>query len=788
MVFTVPYHHYALTLTALADDGSPLRIALPGTGSDATPAAAPLSKFADGESLTVSILSVGRTGTLAPNLEPPDSVIETAGGSGHANRYLVLEAQFESSSATDAQIREEQFTLIHGSEEARTSSHDLNALPSQLGDSAQGVVPAHGTRRFYFVFDIAPDWWDDLRIRYHGAKGDTDFPVPKLAAAPALVSAAGSPVNVADSDIGGEIESLTGTYGSGFTGRDLLRTSATDPWTPENGAQFPFDMVLSFYGRSSALISSVELILPSDPRSAPREVEVWSSTMSPTTTFTKLAAATLDSARQVQRISFAPVESRFVKIHILSGYGGPFSLELSGMRVMEAAGGGYVPLQQRFPESINWALSARRAAQIGIDWLQASTIRWHIGHRCFGCHVQGQTAMGLAVSRRNDYVVSDPLIDRLTAYTATQQLPNGPDRGALPVPDVPATILPTVFAAMSYSYVERGRYAAVDAGLASAAAWLLSKQASSGEVVPEETNSPPIAQGSIMTSANAAFAFSAAFAQTHDARYKAAADKAVAFVAAAPSGTTQDEVFKILALERLGNAEQKPVVATLTAQLQGEQDSGGGWKEAPDLEGPNPFATGQVLYALKQAGVSIDSPPFRHGVEYLLHAQQAVGDWEPAATHSPSHTPFAPTMWAVIGLAGSFNAHRTEGEPPPTLERKFKAEVDSTGRFVLHINFDFDKATLRPDALPIIDQVAALLQHRSDWQFDINGYTDNVGTDPHNQRLSEQRAQAVLNALADRHIDARRLSSAGFGKGGPVATNDTEEGRFQNRRVEFVKR
>jgi OmpA-OmpF porin, OOP family len=145
-------------------------------------------------------------------------------------------------------------------------------------------------------------------------------------------------------------------------------------------------------------------------------------------------------------------------------------------------------------------------------------------------------------------------------------------------------------------------------------------------------------------------------------------------------------------------------------------------------------------------------------------------------------------MWAVIGLAGSFNAHQSDGEPPATLERKFKVEVDSTGRFVLHINFDFDKATLRPDALPVIDQVAALLKHRPDWQFDINGYTDNVGTDQHNQRLSQQRAQAVLRALVDRQVDEGRMTSAGFGKSGPVATNDTEEGRFQNRRVEFVKR
>jgi len=788
VVFEVPVHHYALTLMALGDDGSPLRVPLPGTGSEPASAPIPLSKFNDGDALSVSILSIGRTGTLAPVLSPPDGVIDVVETGAHANRYLILETQFESSSSTDTQIQEGQFTVLHGSTEASVSSHELDALPSQLGHSSQGIVPAHGTRRYYFVFNLAPDSWDDLVVRYHGTKGNTDYRVPKPPALTAPTPNSAPPVNVADSDTGGEIETIDGTYGSGYTGRDLLRAAKGDPWTPENGAQFPFDIVLSFYRRSSALISGVELILPSEPRAAPRAVEIWGSTASATSAFTKLSSAELDQTHEVQRISFAPVEARFVKIRILSGTGGPFALEFAGIRVLEAAGSGYVPLGQRFPESADWALSPRRAAQLGIDWLQASTIRWQLGNRCFGCHVQGQTTMGLAVAARNDYVVSNPLIDRLAAYAASRQLPNGPDRGALPVPVVPATILPTVFAAMSYSYLERGRSAAADAALASAAPWLLAKQSASGEVAAEDTKSPPIDQGSIMASANAAFGWSAAFAQSHDGKYQAAVGRALNFIAAASTVTTQDEVFKILALENLGSDQQKADAAKLAAQLAAEEYPDGGWREAPDLDGPNTFSTGQALYALRQAGVSVDSAPFRSGVEYLLRTQEAAGDWLPKATHSPSRVPYAPTMWAVIGLAGSLNAHQSDGEPPPSLERKFKAEVDSTGRFVLHINFDFDKATLRPDALPVIDQVAALMKHRPDWQFNINGYTDNVGTDPHNQRLSEERAQAVVKSLIDRQVDQRRMSAAGFGKSGPIATNDTEEGRFQNRRVEFVKR
>jgi outer membrane protein OmpA-like peptidoglycan-associated protein len=786
VVFTVPVHHFALTLHVVTADRSVLTLPLPDTGAAPGAAGAPLAQLRDGNVMAVSVLSAGRTGTLAPGLEPDNSVMEAA-GSGSSTRYVVIETEFQSLSDADTQVQWNQLTLVHGSTEDSASSLALNALPSELDHSEQGLVPAHGTRRYYFVFVHAPDAGDDLVVRYHGASGTRDLRLPATHAAAPPTSAEKVPVNVADWDTGGEIESLSGTYGSGFTGRDLLRGNAKEAWTPENGAQFPFDIVLSFYRHAPATVSGVEFVLPPDTRSAPHEVEVWSSTTSASAGFSKLVAGTLDSHQKIQRLSFDPIESRFIKVHILSGNGGPFALELAGIRVLEASQPGYSALMQRFPDSANWALSARRAAQVGIDWLETATIRWQSSHRCFGCHVQAQTVMGLAVARRNEYIVSDALTDELVRFTASQQLPNGPDHGSLPVPDLSASVLPTVFAAMSYSYLEHGQSQTADGALLEAAAWMLTKEAPSGEVVPEDINSPPVAQGSIMTSANAAFAFAQAFDLSHDARFKAAADKAVAFVAAAAPVTTQDHVFKLLALSRLGTDPQKALLATLVKEILAAQDASGGWSEAPDLEGPNAFATGQVLYALKQAGVSVESPEFNHGVDYLLRTQQLVGSWNPTATHSPSLTAFAPTMWAVIGLAGSLNAHRAEGEPPPSLERQFKAAVESTGRFVLHINFDFDKATLRPDALPTIDQVASLLHDHPDWRFEIDGYTDNVGTIPHNQRLSEQRAQSVLTALTERQVDATRLSSAGFGSGSPVDTNDTEDGRFQNRRVELVR-
>ncbi len=111
---------------------------------------------------------------------------------------------------------------------------------------------------------------------------------------------------------------------------------------------------------------------------------------------------------------------------------------------------------------------------------------------------------------------------------------------------------------------------------------------------------------------------------------------------------------------------------------------------------------------------------------------------------------------------------------------------DTVGKeFERVILFDFDKATLRPEALPIIDELAELLRRYPRIRLEVQGHTDNVGTPEYNQRLSEARAQAVVDALVERGIDRRRLRPRGFGMTMPVAPNDTEENRQKNRRTVF---
>ena len=102
-----------------------------------------------------------------------------------------------------------------------------------------------------------------------------------------------------------------------------------------------------------------------------------------------------------------------------------------------------------------------------------------------------------------------------------------------------------------------------------------------------------------------------------------------------------------------------------------------------------------------------------------------------------------------------------------------------------NIFFDFDKATLRPESKTELERVYQLLKENPRMKVRVAGHTDSFGSDEYNQRLSEARAQAVYEYLVSRGISADRLSYVGYGETRPIDTNDTEEGRQNNRRVEL---
>jgi outer membrane protein OmpA-like peptidoglycan-associated protein len=100
--------------------------------------------------------------------------------------------------------------------------------------------------------------------------------------------------------------------------------------------------------------------------------------------------------------------------------------------------------------------------------------------------------------------------------------------------------------------------------------------------------------------------------------------------------------------------------------------------------------------------------------------------------------------------------------------------------------FDFGKYTLRQGAREKLAKVAGIVLAHPGLKLETDGYTDSIGTDAFNMRLSEQRADSVRAYLVEQGVDPGNVTAKGFGKGSPVATNDTDAGRQQNRRVEMV--
>lgn len=106
---------------------------------------------------------------------------------------------------------------------------------------------------------------------------------------------------------------------------------------------------------------------------------------------------------------------------------------------------------------------------------------------------------------------------------------------------------------------------------------------------------------------------------------------------------------------------------------------------------------------------------------------------------------------------------------------------------VTGIKFDIGKSTLRPESMGPLNEIFYVMNQSKDIRFSVEGHTDSDGAEATNQKLSEERAKAVMDKLIEMGIDPSRLKSLGFGQSKPIADNSSPEGKAQNRRVEFVK-
>ena len=131
-----------------------------------------------------------------------------------------------------------------------------------------------------------------------------------------------------------------------------------------------------------------------------------------------------------------------------------------------------------------------------------------------------------------------------------------------------------------------------------------------------------------------------------------------------------------------------------------------------------------------------------------------------------------------------------KAEPAPAAPAKEEPvtvpDVEEINKaFQAVVLFDFDSSKLTEDAIPVLDKAVAWFEEFPTVKATIEGHTDSVGTDEYNQGLSERRAKSVYDYFVNHGVAKERLTWKGFGEGRPVDTNETAEGRHNNRRIEL---
>jgi outer membrane protein OmpA-like peptidoglycan-associated protein len=155
-----------------------------------------------------------------------------------------------------------------------------------------------------------------------------------------------------------------------------------------------------------------------------------------------------------------------------------------------------------------------------------------------------------------------------------------------------------------------------------------------------------------------------------------------------------------------------------------------------------------------------------------------------------------PAMGAIVGatvggVTGTVIGRKMDKQAEEIKKQVPGVKVERVGEginveFTEKILFDFSKAELGTTSKSSLDKLIVILTKYPDTNIEIQGHTDARGADEYNMALSERRATAVVNYLKQQGVVSTRITPKPFGESAPIATNDTEEGRAQNRRVNFI--
>lgn len=157
------------------------------------------------------------------------------------------------------------------------------------------------------------------------------------------------------------------------------------------------------------------------------------------------------------------------------------------------------------------------------------------------------------------------------------------------------------------------------------------------------------------------------------------------------------------------------------------------------------------------------------------------------------NAPLGAVLGGVLGgVAGNVIGNKMDKQAKDIKNTLPGAEVERVGDGIKvtlgenTVNFDFDSSNLTASTKNNLDKLATVLKDNPDTNINIYGYTDSKGADAYNMNLSDRRAAAVKSYLAMKGVTTGRMITMGRGKLDPIATNDTDAGRAQNRRVEFA--
>jgi outer membrane protein OmpA-like peptidoglycan-associated protein len=208
-----------------------------------------------------------------------------------------------------------------------------------------------------------------------------------------------------------------------------------------------------------------------------------------------------------------------------------------------------------------------------------------------------------------------------------------------------------------------------------------------------------------------------------------------------------------------------------------------GYRYEPGLLNPDNRTS---AYTGISAGMSVEVP-FKEngpsmGIDYSYRTSNPFGGTHSIGIRFSLGSGEDPCGDNTEGADGFKSEKKKSGKPI----KLSKSEVEMIETIAASINFKTGSAELTADSKTTLDELAVFMDEKSKASLDIAAFTDNVGNDEDNLQLSRERAFAVKTYLKDKGIDGDRMKAKGFGEENPVGSNDSEEGKAQNRRVELT--